>query len=78
MWVEYLRHELCFYLYNAILSTNGGTKMSIMIKLFLLIYLLAVVLLTIFTVIWILTAIVKLECVTKKALLLKYLNSKSA
>jgi len=52
--------------------------MSIMIKLFLLIYLLAVVLLTIFTVIWILTAIVKLECVTKKALLLKYLNSKSA
>lgn len=52
--------------------------MSIMIKLFLLIYLLAVVLVTILSVIWILTAIFKLEWATKRALLIKYHNNKSA
>jgi hypothetical protein len=52
--------------------------MSIMIKLFLLVYLLAIVLVTIFGVIWILSAIVKLEWVTRKALLLKHHNTKSA
>jgi len=49
-----------------------------MIKLFLLVYLLAIVLVTIFGVIWILSAIVKLEWVTRKAFLLKQHNTKSA
>ena len=52
--------------------------MNIMIKLFLLVYLLAAVLVTILGVIWILTAVVKLEWATKKALLIKYQQNKSA
>lgn len=47
-----------------------------MIKLFLLAYLLAAVLVTILCVIWILTAIIKLEWATRKALL-KHHHSKS-
>jgi len=50
--------------------------MNIMIKLFLLAYLLAAVLVTILCVIWILTAIIKLEWATRKALL-KHHHSKS-
>ena len=49
--------------------------MNIMIKLFLLAYVLAAVLITILGVIWILTAIIKLEWTTRKALL-KYHHSK--
>jgi len=56
-----------------------------MIKLFLLVYLLAAVLITILGVIWILTAVIKLEWTTRKALLnyrhskgIKFHQSKSA
>ena len=49
--------------------------MSIMIKLFLVLYLLAVALVTIFSVIWILSLIFKLEWVTKKASLIKFQNN---
>ena len=51
--------------------------MSIMIKFFVMVYLLAIVLVTILSVIWFLTAIFKLEMRTKKALLIKYHNHKS-
>jgi hypothetical protein len=50
--------------------------MNIMIKLFLLTYLLAMVLITILGVIWILTAIFAPECLTKKAVLLKIQKNK--
>ncbi len=46
--------------------------MSIMIKLFLLAYLLAMVLVTILGVIWILTIIFSPEWLTKSAWLMKY------
>lgn len=46
--------------------------MSIIIKLFLLLYILAVLLITVASVIWMLTVIFKLECVTKRMLFLKY------
>jgi hypothetical protein len=49
--------------------------MNIMIKLFLLAYVLAAVLITILGVIWIISAIVRLEWTTRKALL-KYHRSK--
>ena len=52
--------------------------MSIMIKLFLVLYLLAVALVTIFSVIWILSLIFKPEWETKKALLTKFHTNKSA
>ena len=52
--------------------------MSIMIKLFLVLYLLAVALVTILSVIWFLTAIFKLEIRTQKALLEKFHHNKSA
>ena len=45
--------------------------MSIMIKIFLLFYLLAMVLLTIVSVVWILTAVFTPEWSTKKKLLAK-------
>ncbi|NOQ90772.1 MAG: hypothetical protein GQ549_07480 [Gammaproteobacteria bacterium] len=45
--------------------------MSIIIKIFLLFYLLAMVMVTILSVIWILTAVFKPEWSTKKALLAK-------
>ena len=46
--------------------------MSIMIKLFLLAYLLAMVLVTILGVIWVLTVIFSPEWLTKSAWLMKY------
>ena len=46
--------------------------MNIMIKLFLLVYMLALVLVTIFGVIWILSAIFTPEWATKKSTLMKY------
>jgi hypothetical protein len=49
--------------------------MNIMIKLFLLAYVLAAVVITILGVIWILSAILKLEWTTRKALF-KYHHSK--
>lgn len=52
--------------------------MSIMINLFLLLYLLAAVLMTILAVVWVLTAVIKLESESVKMLLLKYHNSKNA
>ncbi len=52
--------------------------MSIMIKLFLVLYLLTVALVTILSVIWFLTAIFKLEMRTQKALLTKFHTNKSA
>lgn len=52
--------------------------MSIMIKLFLLLYLMAAVLVTILGVVWILTAVIKLESASVKMLMLKYHNSKNA
>jgi len=52
--------------------------MSIMIKLFLVLYLLTVALVTIVSVIWFLTAVFKLEMRTQKALLTKFYNNKSA
>jgi len=51
--------------------------MSIMIKLFLLLYLLAAVLLTILGVVWVLTAMIKIESASAKMLLLKFHNSKN-
>lgn len=52
--------------------------MSIMIKLFLVLYLLAVALVTIVSVIWFLTAVFKLEIRTQKALITKFHHNKSA
>lgn len=52
--------------------------MSIMIKLFLVLYLLAVALVTIFSVIWLLSLIFKPEWATKKVLSIKYHINKSA
>ena len=52
--------------------------MSIMIKLFLVLYLLAVALVTIVSVIWFLTVVFKLEIRTQKALLAKFHHNKSA
>lgn len=52
--------------------------MSIMIKLFLLLYLLAAVLLAILGLVWVLTAVLKIESESVKMLLLKYHNSKNA
>ena len=52
--------------------------MEIIIKLFLLMYLLALVLVTILGVVWILTAVLTPEWATKKALLRKYQNNKHA
>jgi hypothetical protein len=52
--------------------------MSIMIKLFLLLYLLAAVLLTILGVVWVLTAMIKIESASVKMLLLKFHNNKNA
>ena len=46
--------------------------MSIMIKLFLLAYLLAMVLVTVLGVIWVLTVIFSPEWLTKSAWLMKY------
>ena len=46
--------------------------MSIMINLFLLAYLMSMVLMTILGVVWILTAIITPEWLTKKAWLMKY------
>jgi hypothetical protein len=51
--------------------------MSAMIEFFLLVYLLSIVLVTILSVTWFLTAIFKLEMRTKRALLIKYHNHKS-
>lgn len=53
------------------------TKMSIMINLFLLVYLLALVLVTILGAVGILTAIFTPEWGFKKSLLIRYHNSKS-
>jgi len=51
--------------------------MSIMINLFLVLYLLSISLATILGVIWILTALFKLEKKAQKALLTKYHTDKS-
>ena len=48
------------------------TEMDIIIKLFLIIYLLAMVLITILSVVWILTAIFTPELGTKKPSLMKF------
>ena len=53
-------------------------EMEIIIKLFLLMYLLALVLVTILGVVWILTAVFTPEWATKKSLLRKYQNNKHA
>lgn len=52
--------------------------MEVIIKLFLLMYLLALVLVTILGVVWILTAVFAPEWATKKSLLRKYQNNKHA
>jgi hypothetical protein len=59
--------------------------MNIMIKLFLLAYVLAAVLITILGVIWIISAVIRLEWTTRKVLLkyhvskgIKFHQSKSA
>ena len=52
--------------------------MSIMIKIFLVLYLLAIALVTIISVIWILTAVFKLEMKIQKASLTKFYSNKSA
>jgi|GEM_PF-2348990 len=52
--------------------------MNIMIKLFLLAYILVLVLVTILGILWILTAIFTPEWPTKKSLLTKYQNNKRA
>jgi len=46
-----------------------------MIKLFLLVYLLALVLVTILGVVWILTALFKIEWLARKVLFLKHHNT---
>jgi hypothetical protein len=48
-----------------------------MIKLFLLLYLMAAVLVTILGVVWVLSAVFKLETASVKMLLLKYHNNKN-
>ncbi len=52
--------------------------MNIMIKLFLLVYLLIAVLITIFNVVWILTAVFKPEGMTGKTLTVKLQNHRKA
>ena len=52
--------------------------MDIIIKVFLLIYLLIIALVTILSVIWILMAIFTPEWGTKKALLMKFQQNKNA
>jgi hypothetical protein len=54
-----------------------GTKMGIIAKLFLLVYLLVMVMATIVSVVWILTAIFKPEWSTKKTLLMKFQKIKA-
>ncbi|RKZ69961.1 MAG: hypothetical protein DRQ44_02015 [Gammaproteobacteria bacterium] len=66
------RHGLCFSEYGDMLYRMEIFKMSTMIDLFLVAYLLAMVLVTILGVIGVLTVIFSPEWLTRKGLFTKY------